>query len=301
MSDIQPKLTAQLLNRWLEEHKTLPMFPSVISRLDKALQDTGVSVESVTAVLQSDVGVVARIMKTVNSAKYVMHAPAQSLEEAVRRLGFSTVRMLACAAAFMNMMAVPKTFSARQFWRNAFVAAVAARELVLLMQKKGRSLDTSTAFTLGLAHDLGIFLLDSCCADRYREVALLAKDNPTALARIEQQEMGVNHAIAGAVLLRSWHFPEEWIMAVAGHHFPAHLPKEMQSWADVLLAAESMSFYLDVNNGICASTPSVLPELTQLRLTSIGLTPLDFKQVAQRVSLLVEQEGWLDLADEMPV
>jgi HD-like signal output (HDOD) protein len=301
MSDIQPKLTAQLLNRWLEEHKTLPMFPSVISRLDKALQDTGVSVESVTAVLQSDVGVVARIMKTVNSAKYVMHAPAQSLEEAVRRLGFSTVRMLACAAAFMNMMAVPKTFSARQFWRNAFVAAVAARELVLLMQKKGRSLDTSTAFTLGLAHDLGIFLLDSCCADRYREVALLAKDNPTALARIEQQEMGVNHAIAGAVLLRSWHFPEEWIMAVAGHHFPAHLPKEMQSWADVLLAAESMSFYLDVNNGICASTPNVLPELTQLRLTSIGLTPLDFKQVAQRVSLLVEQEGWLDLADEMPV
>lgn len=299
-ADVQPKLTAQLLNRWLEEHKALPMFPSVISRLDTALQDPGVSVESVTAVLESDVGVVARIMKTVNSAKYVMHTPAQTLEEAVRRLGFSTARMLACAAAFMNMMSIPQTFSARQFWRNAFVAAVAARELVLLMQKKGRPLDVSTAFTLGLAHDLGIFLLDSCCADRYREVALLARDNPTALARIEQQEMGVNHAIAGAVLLRSWHFPEEWIMAVAGHHFPARLPIEMQPWADILLAAESMTFYLGFNNGVCASTPEFLPELTQLRLTAIGLTVADFKQVALRVRLLVEREGWLDLADEMP-
>jgi len=298
--DVQPKLTAQLLNRWLEEHKALPMFPSVIARLDTALLDPDVSVESVTEVLQSDISVVARIMKTINSAKYVMHSPVQNLEEAVRRLGFSTVRMLACAAAFMNMMSTPHTFSARQFWRNAFVAAVAARELVLLMQKKGSLLDTSTAFTLGLAHDLGLFLLDSCCADRYREIALLARDNPTALARIEQQEMGVNHAIAGAVLLRSWHFPEDWIMAVAGHHFPARLPTEMQPWADVLLAAESMTFYLGFNNGICASTPDVLPELTQLRLTSIGLNAADFKLIALRVRLLVEQEGWLDLADEMP-
>lgn len=128
----------------------------------------------------------------------------------------------------------------------------------------------------------------------------MARDSPTALARIEQQEMGVNHAIAGAVLLRSWHFPEEWIMAVAGHHFPARLPIEMQSWADILLAAESMTFYLGFNNGVCASTPEFLPELTQLRLSAIGLTVADFKQVALRVRLLVDREGWLDLADEMP-
>jgi HD-like signal output (HDOD) protein len=300
MNTIQPKLTIELLNSWLEDHKALPMFPSVITRLDEVLNDANVSVELVTAVLETDIGVVARIMKTVNSAKYVVHSPVQNLEEAVRRLGFSTVRMLACAASFMNMMSAPKTFSARVFWRNAFVTAVAARELVLLMQKRGTELDISTAFTLGLAHDLGIFLLDSCCADRYGDVALLARDNPIALARIEQQELGINHAIAGSILLRSWHFPEEWIMAVAGHHFPARLPVTMQPWADVLLAAENMSFYLGFNNGICASTPNVLSELTELRLGSIGLNAIDFGQVAARVRVLVNEEGWLSLADEMP-
>jgi HD-like signal output (HDOD) protein len=296
----EEKINTQMLTRWLDEHKALPAFPSIISRLDTVLTAPNVSVESVTAVLESDVSVVAHIMKTINSAKYVMHSPAQTLGEAVRRLGFATVRMLACAAAFMSMMSVPNHFSARQFWRNAFVAAVAARELVLLTQKRGLSLDQSTAFTLGLAHDLGIFLLDKCCPDRYVEIILQARDNPSTLARIEQQILGVNHATAGAVLLRSWHFPEEWVMAVAGHPFPARLPLRLQPWADVLLAAESMTFYLGFNNGVCVSTPNVLPELTQLRLNAISLTVVDFKLVAERVRSLVAQEGWLELADEMP-
>jgi HD-like signal output (HDOD) protein len=300
MSEMQTKFTTQQLGRWLDSHKSLPMFPSIMTRLDEALADQHASVESVTAVLEADVGVVARIMKTVNSVKYVMHEPAQTLDEAVRRLGFSTVRMLARAAAFMNMMAEPRSFSARLFWQNAFVSAVSARELVFLMQKRGQSLDASTAFTLGLAHDLGLFLLDACCTERYAGVAKQARDNPIALARIEQQELGVSHASAGAMLLRSWHFPEEWVMAVAGHPFPARLPMAMQPLADVLLVSETIAFYLGFGNGVCSSTPNVLPELTQLRLNAIGLNELDFKQIAQRVMILVEQEGWLELAEEMP-
>jgi hypothetical protein len=61
-----------------------------------------------------------------------------------------------------------------------------------------------------------------------------------------------------------------------------------------------MSFYLGFNNGICASTPNVLSELTELRLGSIGLNAIDFGQVAARVRVLVNEEAWLSLADEMP-
>lgn len=84
------KLTAKSLHEWLVNHKSLPTFPSVIQRLDEVLAAEYVSIEAVFAVLQSDVSVVARIMKTVNSAKYVMHEPAQSLTDAVSRLGFAT-------------------------------------------------------------------------------------------------------------------------------------------------------------------------------------------------------------------
>lgn len=296
------KLTAQSLKRWLDEHKTLPSFPSLISRLDAVLKDPDVTVEMVADVVAGDVGLVARITKTVNSARYVMHGPAKTLSDAVRRLGFAEVRTLAYAAAFMNLMQPPATFSARQFWRNALVSAVAGRELALMLRKKRLGeFDAATAFMLGLVHDMGVFLLDACCAQQYREVARLAQVNPASLARHEQQEMGINHAVAGGVLLKSWHFPDDWTYGVAGHAFPARLPREHQPWADVLLAAESMAFYLGHGNGVCEGSENVLPELTEQRLSALGLTASEFKLLAVQVREKVEAEEWLSLADEMPL
>jgi HD-like signal output (HDOD) protein len=246
--------------------------------------------------LQVDVSVVARIMKTVNSARYVMHEPAQTLTDAVSRLGFAATRMVAIAAAFMSLMEAPKSFPVRDFWRSAFVSAVACREVVGMARQHQSLFDASSAFTLGVASDLGVFLLDACCADDYTEIVKKMQSNPLALVKMEQQVLGVDHAIASAILLRSWRFPESWVMGVAGHYFPARLPKEQQPWADALLIAESVSYYLGYGHGVCPSSPpGVLLELTQLRLSALGLNERDFMHLASRVALMVEQEGWLAL------
>lgn len=295
-----PKYTAKSLHEWLEKHKHLPSFPSVLTELDAVLASEAVTVEAVVLVLQVDVSVVARIMKTVNSARYVMHEPAQTLTDAVSRLGFAATRMVAIAAAFMSLMEAPKSFPVRDFWRSAFVSAVACREVVGMARQHQSLFDASSAFTLGVASDLGVFLLDACCADDYTEIVKKMQSNPLALVKMEQQVLGVDHAIASAILLRSWRFPESWVMGVAGHYFPARLPKEQQPWADALLIAESVSYYLGYGHGVCPSSPpGVLLELTQLRLSALGLNERDFMHLASRVALMVEQEGWLALADEV--
>lgn len=295
-----PKYTAKSLHEWLEKHKHLPSFPSVLTELDAVLASEAVTVEAVVSVLQVDVSVVARIMKTVNSARYVMHEPAQTLTDAVSRLGFAATRMVAIAAAFMSLMEAPKSFPVRDFWRSAFVSAVACREVVGMARQHQSLFDASSAFTLGVASDLGVFLLDACCADDYTEIVKKMQSNPLALVKMEQQVLGVDHAIASAILLRSWRFPESWVMGVAGHYFPARLPKEQQPWADALLIAESVSYYLGYGHGVCPSSPlGVLLELTQLRLSALGLNERDFMHLASRVALMVEQEGWLALADEV--
>ncbi len=295
-----PKYTAKSLHQWLEKHKHLPSFPSVLTELDAVLASEAVSIEAVVAVLQVDVSVVARIMKTVNSARYVMHEPAHTLTDAVSRLGFSATRMVAIAAAFMSLMEAPKSFPLRDFWRSAFVTAVACREVVGMAKQHQSVFDPSSAFTLGLASDLGIFLLDACCADDYTAIVDKHLTNPFALVKLEQQLLGVDHAIASAILLRSWHFPENWVMGVAGHYFPARLPKAQQPWADALLIAESVSYYLGYGHGVCPASPTGnLLELAQLRLTALGLTERDFTHLASRVALMVVEEGWLGLADDV--
>jgi len=302
MTALPPKKTAKDLQKWLETHRLLPSFPSVLGRLDTLLTDPNTTIEQVADLLSTDIGVSARLMKTVNTGRYVMHAPAASITEAISRLGLKEVRLLTYAASFMALMSAPHHFSPRQFWRSAFVSAVSARELTLLLQRKEVTLnfDAATAFLLGLCHDMGVFVLDACCPEAFQRVTQQTRDNPSALARHEQQEMGLNHGVAGAVMLQMWHFPEDWVIAVAGHSFPARLPKEKQALSDVLLIAESVAFYLGYNNGICAGMPNVVNELTLQRLQQLGVSCQAFELLAVRVRALIESEGWLVLADEMP-
>jgi HD-like signal output (HDOD) protein len=302
MTASAPKKSAKDLQKWLETHRLLPSFPSVLGRLDSLLTDPTVTIEQVADLLSTDIGVSARLMKTVNTGRYVMHAPAASITEAISRLGLKEVRLLAYAASFMSLMSAPNHFSPRQFWRSAFVSAVSARELTLLLQSKEIEItfDAAAAFLLGLCHDMGIFVLDACCPEEFQLVTRQARENPSALARHEQQEMGLNHGVAGAVMLQMWHFPDDWVIAVAGHSFPARLPKDKQVLSDVLLIAESMAFYLGYNNGVCAGTPNVLHELTLQRLQQIGLSSGEFELLSVRVRALIDSEGWLGLADEMP-
>jgi hypothetical protein len=61
-----------------------------------------------------------------------------------------------------------------------------------------------------------------------------------------------------------------------------------------------VSYYLGYGHGVCPSSPpGVLLELTNLRLSCLGLSEQDFTHLASRVALLVEQEGWMALADEV--
>ena len=298
----QQSLTAKDLHDWLTINKVIPSLPTVLTRLDALLRNPSVSVDQVASLLAADVIVSASIMKAVGAMRYVTVNPAETLTEAVSRLGFSDVRVIAYAAVFMSRIAPTPNISQKNFWLSAFVSAVAARELAEHLTKKGLgSFDPATAFLLGLAHDVGMLVLDAHSPRLYKEVVMKSKFNPSALSRHEKEILGLNHGVAGAVLMKVWGFPESWIMAVAGHSFPARLSKEFQPWADLLLASESVAFYMGYNNGACqAQNPEIVPELLVQRLQYMHFDPKDCCQLADRIRQLVEQEGWSTLVSSLP-
>ena len=298
----QQVLTAKELHEWLVKHKVVANLPPVLTRLDALLRDPRVSVEQISALLAADVTISANIMKAVGAMRYVTVGPAESLTDAVSRLGFGDVRVIAYAAVFVSRIAPTPNIPQKTFWMSDFVSAVAARELASHLTRVGLGkFDPSTAFLLGLAHDIGMLVLDAYAPKTYKEVIAHSYFNPSALSRHEKDALGVNHGVAGAVLMKVWGLPEAWIMAVAGHSFPARLPKEFQPWADLLLAAESMAFYLGYHNGVCqAQKPEVVPELVVQRLHHMHFDPSECCQLGDRIRKLVDQEGWAKLVDDLP-
>jgi HD-like signal output (HDOD) protein len=210
--------------------------------------------------------------------------------------------VIAYAAVFMSRIAPTPNISQKSFWLSAFVSAVSAREIASHLTRKGLgTFDPATAFLLGLAHDVGMLVLDGHSPQLYKEVIAHSYYNPSALSRHEKDALGLNHGVAGAVLMKVWGFPEAWIMAVAGHSFPARLPKEFQPWADLLLAAESIAFYLGYHNGACqAQKPEIVPELVLQRLQNMHFDHRDCCNLAEQIRQQVERERWSALVADMP-
>jgi HD-like signal output (HDOD) protein len=73
---------------------------------------------------------------------------------------------------------------------------------------------------IGLFRDAGIPLLMKRFAD-YKDTLRLANQYPRGFTVVEDERHGMNHAVVGAILGRSWLLAEHVRNAIRNHHEPA--------------------------------------------------------------------------------
>ena len=95
---------------FLEEHFELPVLPAVVQKLMEQLSGQRVDAGKIADLLAADVGLVAQIMKIVNSAYFGLPHPIRDVKHAVAYLGFSrTSTWVSCAAATIFASSVSRT------------------------------------------------------------------------------------------------------------------------------------------------------------------------------------------------
>jgi HD-like signal output (HDOD) protein len=80
--------------------------------------------------------------------------------------------------------------------------------------------DPDEAFTVGLLHDIGHFLMLACNTAGLARLDETSWDTPAALIDAERSICGFTHAEIGALACRQWGLPEVIEDAVATHHGP---------------------------------------------------------------------------------
>src|SRR6058998_3843257 len=73
---------------------TLPLSPTPLPQLFRALTDTDSDLSQVVDLISFDPALTAKLLKTCNSAFFGRAEPANDVAEAVQRLGFQTVYRL---------------------------------------------------------------------------------------------------------------------------------------------------------------------------------------------------------------
>ncbi len=187
---------------------TLPSRAAAAVQVLQLVDDPDATTSDLAGAIGADPALAARIMALANSSYFGLSGRVSNLTYAVSVIGFQAIRALAVsvAADLDGPAGVPDGF-----WRQSATAATAAALIAPRFAAQ-----PGDAFTVGLLHTLGSALLHQ--QSPLPELCLPAVSEPDELIAVELERYGVNHATAGAQVLRGWRFPERLCAVIEGHH-----------------------------------------------------------------------------------
>ena len=171
---------------FLKEHFALPPLPVVVQKLLERLNSDQANAREVADVLAADVGLVAQIMKIVNSAYYGLPHPIRDVKHAVAYLGLGEIKRVALTAR-----TVAKTFA--------------------------RGVDPEELYVSALLHDVGKLVYMKFFPTHYREMRDYCTRNSVMMTRAEERLGYPSHTLFGAVLCDRWLFAESVKDACRSH------------------------------------------------------------------------------------
>jgi HD-like signal output (HDOD) protein len=224
----------------LIELHDLPTLPQIVSKILDVVEDERSSAADLTALLEKDHAISARVLRLANSAFYGLRHPVDSIRRAVVVLGFDAVCQLALATSVFKTFSSQRQFALdpEDFWMHAFGTAKATQlichEYVDVESPEG-------CFTAGLLHNIGKYLLALVLRDEYRTVLRKAAEDQVALVDYEKEYLGVNHAEVGRWLAAKWRFPTLIVEVIGSAHRAPSPNKRYATEAAVIQLADMLS------------------------------------------------------------
>ena len=213
MTGVGPPTTPQTLRSKLERLEELPVLPAVVVRLMQLDDEAPHYFDEVLQLVQSEPSFSARILALANSAASAPRQPIVSTKDALQRLGTRQAVSMLLATAVARVF-VPRDRWEKCLWRHSLEVAVLARELA------GRShkVDPEHAYTCGLLHDLGRFILFHQEPEELGRVENAPWTTASELLAAERSVFGITHSELGALACRTWRLPEAIGHVVSTHH-----------------------------------------------------------------------------------
>lgn len=211
-------LTDEKMMCLVTEIESLPVLPRVLRDIENELEQEEPSLEVVAELITQDIGLVAKVMKLVNSPFFGLPAHIDSVHKAITMLGLDTIKALVLSShlfALYDDKALPN-FSLNMLWEHCFRVSNIAR---LLAECEGMNKRVVTESRMaGLLHDVGKLILTSYFPEKYAEVLKMTEEGAAPICELEKSVFGTTHAEIGAYLMGLWGVPGNVVHGIGFHH-----------------------------------------------------------------------------------
>jgi len=194
---------------------TVGTLPEIAAEVMRLADDPDATAGQLETVISRDPVIAGRLFKLANSAFFSRAGAVSTLPQAVRKLGFSTIKNLVLAASAGNMLS--KRLGAYDYvdaglWDHSIGVALTCRSIAKGLDLQGAVADE--VFLSGLLHDIGKLVLDPFLRDAYDGTVRLTTEHERAVVAID-------HTQVGARVAEKWNLPEHASAVISSHHDPA--------------------------------------------------------------------------------
>lgn len=245
----------------LKSVERLPTMPKAVTEIIRCLDDDSVEIDTLVKQISSDIGLATRILRLANTPQFSVHGNIATVHDAVMLVGFKQIRDMVCVVGVMGSFQQSKTvpFDYAQFWRHSLGVAVCSRILASRVR-----LSQDVAFISGMLHDIGQLALILAAPDEFRMALDYRASHDCQIFEAEQAVFGMDHAKAGAHLVRKWGFPQVICDAIEKHHMPDVAPTSLMP--DLIHVSEVLSHALELGN-----EEHAIPTLSDQALSRLGI------------------------------
>lgn len=277
------------LTRKIENIGAIPFSPETVMALKLLLRESAVDIPRLIKLIESDpllMVAVLMIARRGSPDKFIGCA-----ETAVGVMGLPALNTLA------NSVRSIDGFSPEH--KNRLRHGYTCSQLMkALIEQNGLPVSGDMSLAL-LLHDIGTLLLEECSPKKHDMARLYAHKDRIPLFRTEETILNMNHAEAGAVLLRKWGFPEGIWKPISYHHLICNHAEDLPG--DYILETALFQFVDWVDNR-SRGWPCFEP--TQRLMEAAGIVEIDSAYWLEFQSILIssadaESNAMVDISERL--
>jgi len=226
----------------VKEIDEIPQIPQHIVDLQIALNNENANFTVISKIIKNDPTLIAGILKTANSAFYMLPKKVNSIEEAVRLIGLKGVRNLILTYSIRNIL-VDK-FHISIFKKIISHSNEVAFYAYNLSKKLGLKNIVDDIYLAGILHDIGKIIINSLKPEMLDKIKKICREKNISEYLIENLTDGYNHSLIGAKLAKKWNFPEHLVNAISTHHNPLDVNKNYIDMGYITYLADRIYYYI---------------------------------------------------------
>ena len=230
------------VDKIIEKLGELPSAPVILNKVMKLTSSLDANITEISKHISADQSLSAKVIRMSNSAIYGRTKEINSLDEAIKVLGFTQVRSIIVSASTFNIFkSGTHAKIADLLWQHSVAVALGAK----MITKQFTNLDKEEAYLGGLLHDIGKLVLLQTAPNVFEEIIAQIKTSDKKFSEIANIVLGFNHQHIGHALLVKWEFPSHLIEEISYyHHSNISEPEESPSIARSIAIANSMANYI---------------------------------------------------------